>query len=141
MEERPAIHPADAEDESQLTYGQRLTRSLFPHFAARQDNRECMSCAQPMPPSVIATWSEAGQKEWNISGCCEPCFDRMFAPPLWDLVSELLDNAVENGYLKQCLFSPRLVALDLLLESAEIENYTEEDLIPHIHAWQEAYWL
>lgn len=34
----------------------------------------CISCKEP------ATWySEAGRREYHISGMCEPCWDKLFA--------------------------------------------------------------
>lgn len=73
-------HPADA-IEAELTAGQRITRNLFPEMAQRQDQRVCVRCQKLQPPEAQATWSEAGRREWNISGMCEPCFDEAFAEP------------------------------------------------------------
>jgi len=49
-------------------------------FAGRvkvaQSKGLCVICEEP------ATWySEAGRREYWLSGTCEPCFDRMFAEP------------------------------------------------------------
>jgi hypothetical protein len=77
MDEFTTKHPADATDDSQLTHGQRITRQLMPDRAALQDQRLCIQCRLPQPDQ--STWSEAGRREWKISGMCEPCFDRLFA--------------------------------------------------------------
>jgi hypothetical protein len=77
MEEFTTKHPADARPD-ELTHGQRITRGLMPELAALQDQRKCVMCREPKTPEQIATWSEAGQREWNISGMCEPCFDKAF---------------------------------------------------------------
>jgi hypothetical protein len=79
MSDKPTIHPADATGPEDLTHGQRITRSLFPEKAALQDQRLCIQCKLPKPDAERATWTPAGQREWNISGMCEPCFDRLFA--------------------------------------------------------------
>ena len=36
-------------------------------------------CASCNTAPDFTTHSEAGKAEWNISGTCEPCFDKMFA--------------------------------------------------------------
>jgi hypothetical protein len=36
----------------------------------------CLKCKQPALPKC---YSEAGRREFAISGICEPCFDELFA--------------------------------------------------------------
>lgn len=36
----------------------------------------CIECKQPWQPK---THTDAGQREYQISGVCEECFDRLFA--------------------------------------------------------------
>ena len=45
-------------------------------IAEAQAQGVCIICEQP--PTF---YSEAGKREYRISGTCEPCFDRMFAEP------------------------------------------------------------
>lgn len=78
MTDQPTRHPADAAPE-ELTYGQRITRQLFPDRAILQDQRKCIQCGIAPTPEQIATWTPAGQREWNISGMGEDCFDATFA--------------------------------------------------------------
>lgn len=80
MDDFTTKHPADARPD-ELTHGQRITRQLMPEMAALQDQKLCIMCQKPKPPEEQATWSEAGRREWNISGMCEPCFDGAFAEP------------------------------------------------------------
>lgn len=35
----------------------------------------CLSCKEPALPKC---YSEAGRREYSISGMCEECFDKMF---------------------------------------------------------------
>ena len=35
----------------------------------------CLECKEPAGPKC---YSEAGRREWGISGVCEKCFDEMF---------------------------------------------------------------
>lgn len=40
-----------------------------------QEKGECWVCEQPAKPRIH---TEAGEREYRISGTCEECFDRMF---------------------------------------------------------------
>lgn len=43
-----------------------------------QENRDkdfCISCKEP---AIANCYSEAGLREFKISGLCEKCFDKMF---------------------------------------------------------------
>jgi hypothetical protein len=80
MEDFTTKHPADAAPE-ELTSGQRAARCFLPEMAELQNQRLCIHCRQPQSTEVRITWTQAGQREWNISGMCEPCFDRIFAEP------------------------------------------------------------
>lgn len=105
-------------------------------------SKTCRLGNHPVTEEDFSGFSYLGKREFSISGCCEPCFDRAFAePPLWSLVCELLDNAIESDYRHVCCLPPLKVAEEMVQESAEVENCRPEDLVPHILAWQEAYWL
>lgn len=141
MEDFTTKHPADAAPE-ELTEGQRVTRALFPKLAADQDARRCVcGCGSTPTPEEVATWTPAGQREWNISGMAEPCFDRTFAPPPRPTPEELpaavaasLDSAVANGY-----DLPDWTALQIAEDMAEYDSAVEgipvEELLPHVEAW------
>lgn len=48
--------------------------------ATRSENQEkglCVSCGQE---ALSRCYSEAGRREYGISGLCELCFDEIFAP-------------------------------------------------------------
>lgn len=68
--------------------GQRPVDQMFPHFAdqkqtAQRDNR-CVECGEVITFTYTPSkkpgniYSEAGKREYRISGCCEFCFDNMF---------------------------------------------------------------
>lgn len=46
--------------------------------ATAQAEGLCVGCGEPALPKC---YSEAGVREYRISGQCEPCFDAMFADP------------------------------------------------------------
>ncbi len=135
-------HPADATSPDQLTYGQRLTRNLFPSMAAAQDARLCIQCHKPQPDQ--SSWSEAGRREWKISGMCEPCFDRVFADSEPDpdpdpavtrkAVFDQCRLLVENGYDADP-WDPRVVASFLYKDCHEFDYVLPAELIAHIQAW------
>ena len=52
--------------------------STTPRQEARARS-ECLGCHKVITDAEFATWSEAGQREFDISGFCEPCFDALFA--------------------------------------------------------------
>jgi len=45
---------------------------------AAQEAGVCVICGEPAAPRI---YSEAGRREYAISGCCELCFDEMFKEP------------------------------------------------------------
>ncbi len=38
----------------------------------------CISCGRVITVAEFESWSVAGQREYRISGFCEPCFDGLF---------------------------------------------------------------
>lgn len=68
-DQAPALRKL-AEDISQAEFGLGQT----PQRAA--DTGLCISCHRP---GLANCYSEAGRREFGISGLCERCFDRMFA--------------------------------------------------------------
>jgi hypothetical protein len=96
MEEFTTKHPADARPD-ELTHGQRVTRALMPELAALQDQRKCVMCQQPKTAADIATWSAAGQREWNISGACEPCFDGAFPEEVVPIFRATMELALRRS--------------------------------------------
>ena len=38
----------------------------------------CIFCKREITQEEWDGWSAAGRSEYGVSGCCEPCFDRMF---------------------------------------------------------------
>lgn len=90
-------------------------------------------CQQPKTADDIAKWSLAGQREWNISGACEPCFDGAFAEsivPIFHASTELalrrspeahLADTPEGTYGNHCyfggdIFSDSLVPVEFLID-------------------------
>lgn len=59
-------------------FGESLARFRQEAAAARARGL-CVICGQE--PTF---YSEAGRREYQISGTCEPCFDRMFEEPAED---------------------------------------------------------
>lgn len=44
------------------------------------DGKTCLQCNQE-PKAGVNMRTEAGWREFNISGLCESCFDKLFAEP------------------------------------------------------------
>jgi hypothetical protein len=56
-------------------FGESLAKFRQEAAAARALGR-CVICGQEAAPKI---YSEAGRREYEISGSCERCFDEMFA--------------------------------------------------------------
>lgn len=47
----------------------------------REDAQAKGLCVQCKRPALPRCYSDAGRREYGISGMCEPCWDEMFAEP------------------------------------------------------------
>ena len=55
-----------------------LAKSLFGEdYQDIQESGLCIQCREPALPKC---YSEAGRKEFKISGLCEKCFDEIMSP-------------------------------------------------------------
>ena len=59
-----------------MTFKNDLSKIVFgTSYNSSQASGLCISCKEPALPNC---YSEAGRKEFFISGLCEKCFDAMF---------------------------------------------------------------
>lgn len=58
-------------------FGESLAKFRQEAATARAQGK-CVICGEDAAPKI---YSEAGRREYQISGSCEVCFDEMFAEP------------------------------------------------------------
>lgn len=63
-------------------------------LAEAQAKGICIACKEPALPKC---YSEAGRKEYNISGMCERCFDEAFEEHGLDAADNAPDSQEEQG--------------------------------------------
>lgn len=62
----------------ELDRAKKPIHGVFPDSDELAAKNRCINCGKSFTDNERAQWSIMGQREWYISSCCEPCFDKMF---------------------------------------------------------------